>query len=359
MTDTTITSANSVINFSREVMTEYFNRSGFAMYTGENDNYVIQVKNEFQGKQGNKVSFPIIGQLKGDGVTGSEQLWGNEEDLTNTAVLVELGYLRNGVRVTSAEGFKSQFDVLKAARPLIVNWAAGKLRNSILTAMGSVLAPTAYAGTTDTVDINIPYNLATAAQISTHITNNSDRIYAGGLGITSQADIASKATKISTPEDLIAINTAVRSTLIDNFPIKPVETDDDAGYKWYVHFVDTYTFSQIKTALLSVNQMGEVRGKENPLYRAGDIVFDGVTYRQIPELQESALSLSNGTTDVNVHRSYVCGAQSVLLSYGRADTIRTQDFDYGFQSGVAIETCRGIQKASVNGKGLLMEVYTV
>ena len=359
MTDTTIKAGNSVINFSREVMTEYFNKSGFAMYTGESENNVIQIKNEFNGKQGNKVSFPIVGQLKGDGVSGSAQLWGNEEELSNTAILVELGYLRNGVRVTSAEGFKSQFDVLKTARPLIVNWAANNLRNRIIEAMGSILVPNDFLGTTDTVDINVPYASATPAQITAHIANNADRIYAGGATITSQADIATNAKKITSPEDLIAINTAVRETLIDAYPIKPIEADDDAGYKWYVHFVDTYTFAQIKTALIQVNQMGEVRGKSNPLFREGDIVFDGVTYRQIPELQNAAVSISNGTSNVNVHRSFVAGAQSVLLSYGRADTIRTQDFDYGFQSGVAIETCRGISKGSVNGKGLLFEVWTI
>lgn len=355
MSDTKIMSANATINFSKEVMTAYFNKSGFAMYTGKDENKVIQIKNEFNGKQGNKVSFPIVGQLHGDGVSGSDQLWGNEEILTNTAAVVELGFLRNGVRVTSAEGFKTQFDVLSTAKPLIINWAANALRTSILTNLSGILVPTSWAGTTDTVDVTIPYATATDAQKSAHFANNAGRIYAGGATIASEADIFTNAKKITSPEDLIAINTAVRETLTDAFPIKPVDTDEDAGYKWYVHFVDTYTFAQIKLALVQVNQMGEVRGRENPLFREGDIVFDGVTYRQIPELANYAIT--NGT--VTARRSFVCGAQALLLSYGRNDQIKSQEFDYGFQAGVAIETCRGITKASVDGKGLVMEVYTI
>ena len=122
MAVTTPVSPNQVIKFARSVMVEYFNKSGFAKYTKKSSNAIIQIRNEQMGKPGMQINFPILRQLSGDGVTGSAQLWGNEEAIQNTADVVTLAYLRNGVQITDNEGSKSAHDTLTEARPLLVHW---------------------------------------------------------------------------------------------------------------------------------------------------------------------------------------------------------------------------------------------
>ena len=346
MAITTPMTANQVIKFAKSVMTEYFNKSGFAKYTKTSSNAVIQIKNEQMGKPGMQINFPILRQLSGDGVTGSTQLWGAEEAIQNSADVVTLQFLRNGVQITDNESNKTMYDVLTEARPLLVNWSAGKLRAEIISNLGGVLVPTAYGlnGSTDTVDTVIPYASATTAQKDAHFANNADRILpvGGNVGdITAEADFT-KATKITSIDDVLNVTAAVRDTLAGEFPVTPVASDDDTGSRSYIWFVDNTVFSQIKAAIASQIAQADVRGPDNDLMQNGDLYFDGVVIRLIPELRNAVV----GT----VHRSFICGAQAVILSYGRPDEIKTQEFDYQFQHGVAIATCRGTKKTSFNGK---------
>ena len=343
---------NQIVKFSRDVFVEYFNKSGFAKYTKTSSNAIIQVKNEQMGKPGMQVNFPVLRQLTGDGVSGSTQLWGSEEALQNTTDVVTLTFFRNGVQITDNESGKSAFDILAQARPLLVNWSAGKLRKDIITNLSGILVPTAYGllGSTDPVDTVIPYATATDAQKSAFYANNSDRVFAGGVGtIATEADIATKATTITSIADVLEITAAVRDTLAGSFPITPVMADDDTGSKTYVWFVDNYVFSKIKGAIASEIAMADVRGPDNDLMQNGDLYFDGVVIRLIPEQKEEMI----GT----VHKSFICGAQALILSYGRGDKIEVQNFDYNYQHGVAISTCRGVKKTSYNG--VQMNVFTV
>lgn len=362
---TTVLTPNQVIEFSKTVMTEYFNQSGFAKYTNTSANAIVQIRNEFINKPAAQVNFPVLRQLTGDGVSGSKQLWGNEEVLPNSTDVVTIAYIRNGTQITNQQNAQSEIDILNQARPILVNWAANKLRKDIMAQLCGVLVPSTYTAlgsTTDTVDDVVAYASATAAQKATHFANNSDRIYAGGTGtVTSETDIADKAASITSVDDYLAITAAIRNTLAGSFGVRPVESNNDTGTKTYVWFVDNYVFSKIKAALASQLAMADVRGTDNDLMQNGDLYFDGVVVRLIPELQNSALTLTNSSSaSVNVHRSFVCGAQAILLAYGARDVIKMQTFDYEFQHGVSIACLRGLKKSSYNGVEMgVMEIFSI
>lgn len=367
MAITTVLTPNQVIEFSKSVMTEYFNESGFAKYTKPSPNAIIQIKNENIGKPAAQINFPVLRQLTGDGVSGSQQLWGSEEVLQNSADTVTLNYIRNGTQITAQQSVQTEMDILQQARPILVNWAASKLRKDVITNLSGILVPTTYTAlgsSSDTVDDIVAYASATAAQKAAHYANNSDRIYAGGTGtVTSETDIADKATSITSIDDYLAITAAVRETLASakGFGVRPVEANSDTGTKTYVWFVDNYVFSKIKAALASQLAMADVRGTDNDLMQNGDIYFDGVVVRLIPELQNEALALTNSSSaSVNVHRSFICGAQAVILAYGERDRILRQEFDYEFQQGVAISCLRGLKKTSYNGTEMgVFEVFSI
>jgi hypothetical protein len=52
-------------------------------YMGKSENNIIQLRTELLSEAGKTINIPLIASLKGSGVTGSQVLDGNEEDLQN------------------------------------------------------------------------------------------------------------------------------------------------------------------------------------------------------------------------------------------------------------------------------------
>ena len=91
-----------------------------------------------------------------------------------------------------------------------------------------------------------------------------------------------------------------------------------------------------------------MRGKSNPLYTDGDLIWDGVIIREVPEIASYA-DVGNGGT-VDVAPCYLCGAQAVAHVIGKRWASATEERDYGFVTGAAIAGFFGTEKLFYNGK---------
>jgi len=88
----------------------------------------------------------------------------------------------------------------------------------------------------------------------------------------------------------------------------------------------------------------------NPLFQDGDLIYDGVIIRQIPEISDyttnvwtSLLTAGNGSS--RVEPAFLCGQQAAVLGWGQMarPTFRKED-DYGFINGVGTEMAYGVSK---------------
>jgi hypothetical protein len=92
------------------------------------------------------------------------------------------------------------------------------------------------------------------------------------------------------------------------------------------------------------------RGKSNPLFTDGDLVYDGVIIREVPEI---------GALASNVGQVFLCGAQALGHVIGKRWASSTEGRDYGFVNGVAIAGYFGTQKLVFNGvQNGMVNVYT-
>ena len=81
----------------------------------------------------------------------------------------------------------------------------------------------------------------------------------------------------------------------------------------------------------------------NPIFRGGDLIYDGLVIREITEIRE--LPALTGTLVGPVERMYLCGAQAACVAWAQRTrtTLRKED-DYGYQYGVGFNELRGISK---------------
>jgi hypothetical protein len=135
--------------------------------------------------------------------------------------------------------------------------------------------------------------------------------------------------------------------------IRPYRTKD--GYEWYVCFVGSNTFrdlkgdSDIKNSRLYA--MTRDKGEDNnPLFQDGDVVYDGVIVRQVPEISSYVTNtwtglLNAGATTGRVEPVFFCGKQALVCAWGQMakPTFRKED-DYGFVTGAGVEMAYGCAK---------------
>ena len=81
MTDTTVATGLRVQEWDDKFFTEYIQHNLFKADMGTDENSIIHVKENLTKKKGDSITFALVNRLTGAGVTGSNTLEGNEEDM--------------------------------------------------------------------------------------------------------------------------------------------------------------------------------------------------------------------------------------------------------------------------------------
>ena len=148
-----------------EFFTDYVRASRFKRYMGTDEGSIIQLKEDLSKKKGDSVTFALVNELVGDGVTGNQTLKGNEERLGSRSHKVTVDVLRHAVVVDDWDVQKSVIDLRNAAKTQLREWAQKKLRDGITNALGQI--------------DGVNYTSSSAAQRNTWTANNSDRVLFG------------------------------------------------------------------------------------------------------------------------------------------------------------------------------------
>lgn len=343
----TVTAADNVVTkFLADFFKEFIRGNLFAPYTGAGSNNPIVIK------QGRKiVSIPLVAKLSGDGVEGSATLDGNEEILANFAATLTPTYKRNGVRLDAEEREKPAIDLMRAGREMLMHWGQEKVRDEIIKfGLGSLKS----AGTRVTVDDS-------TADINTTgdlwVVDNSDRVlYGAVVGNLSAGDHSASLANVDTTADQLTgdIVRLVRKIARSADPIiRPIKVE--GGTETYVLFVGTHAMLKLKEDLETLHSNAGVRGEGNPLFRPGDLLWDNVVIREIPEITtimtNSTYYATAGASNKKVEPCFLCGAQAVGYGLGqRPKLITDPDKDYKFQPGVAVELKHQMDKFVYNSK---------
>ena len=343
---------------------EYVRQSRFMPYMSNSDiNKGGIILTKFQNEEEAKrtINIPFIGRLKSAGVTGATVLDGIEEELTNFNCPITIDWRRNAVRLPKSTTFRTEINLWDAAKDALRVWESEKLRDDIIHAFAHVVI--------DTNGTIVPFDQASTAQQNTWLTNNPDRMLFGALNsnqaagnyASSVANVASTAKASSAMMGL-----AKRIAKLADPHIRPFRVEDGDGREFYVAFHGARTFRDLKADTTIVNANTSARAREglglekNPIFQDGDLIYDGVIHREIPEIDAYCAGIANpnggvafngaGAAGADVRPIFVCGGGSVGVAWGQEPTPRTDMIkDYGFRPGVAIEELLGVKKINFNG----------
>lgn len=336
---TTVATANVVKQWDSQNYREFVRKSRFFRYTGPDANNIIHVKQDLSKKAGDQITISLVAALTGAGQTGNGLLEGNEEALANYGWPIMVETRRHAVAVTDWDMQKTEIDLRNEAKYQLTTWGMQKLRTDILNAMGAIYDGSTYAN----------YASASEANKDTWLANNSDRVLFGALkSNNSSNDHSASLANLNTTTDVLnyqMVSLMKRMAKMASPIVPPVRVKEDE--EWYVCFVPTLPFRDLKASLASINQNAEVRGKENPLFTDGDLQWDGVVIREIPEIA----SIGNvGASSAPVYPTYFCGAQAIGHAIAQRWETRTDVRDYQFVNGVAVHDVTGTKKTFFNNK---------
>jgi N4-gp56 family major capsid protein len=312
----------------------YVRSNRFNRYMGTDSNAVIQIKEDLTKAAGDRIHLALITELTGAGVTGDSLLEGNEEALSQYECPITVATRRNAVAVTMNNEQFTGIDLRNAAKAQLKNWAMKKLRTDIINALGSDDGTTAYASVTE-------------GEKDTWLAANADRVVFGD-GTTAaaytdhSADLALVTSSMTLTKEIVSL---MKATAENASPIvRPVVVGEDSEN--YVMFVGSGAFRDLKADLAQTLREAEVRGDGNPLFKDGDLMYDGVVIRKIQEIPATG---TVGATSARLEPIYLCGAQALGVAWAQRTRSRTEERDYGFVHGVAIHEMLGVSKLMFNG----------
>lgn len=351
-----------------EYVTPYLRMSGLDRYMGRGTNAIIRTLSEGVTNGGKAVVMPLIGLIRGEGVSGSQVLEGNEEDMDTYADEIRVNWRRNGVKVPKSTSYGTSLDLLNAAKPRLRDWAANRvLKMGLIQQMQGIVVPGTTVTDTDGStyqgpDTVVPYAQASAAQRNTFIVNNADRVLFGadianassGVMATALANVDNTNDKltpalISKAKRMAQETGTIASTSANNIsPITPYQTAD--GEEWFVMFVHPRAMRDLRNdpTMTQANRDARERGENNPLFRGGDLLWDGVIIRELFDLE---LITGAGAAGIDVAHNFLAGQSALAVAWGQEPRVITdRDQDYQFRPAVVVEELIGIKKTSFAGK---------
>lgn len=367
MADTNARSGLTPQQWDDEVFTEYVRENRFNVYQGTDENAMIHMKEDLTRKPGDKITFAAARSI-GGGVTGNTVLKGNEAELDTRSMAVTVRPIRNAIVVTDWDEQKSAVSLRRLARPTLKTWAFEKWREDIITALKSV--PNA-AG------VMVPWETATAAERNAWLVANSDRVQFGKLVSNGSSGVVATAlATIDNTDDKMTgavLSLAKRRAVQARPRMRPYRLAK-GDQEWYVAFMNPPAFRDFAAdaAVQAANRDARERDvKTNPLFTGGELVWDGMIVREIPEmgLPVAADATSIGQTGgilanagagaaVDVGFTFLMGAQAIGAGWARRLKSVVDEDDYEFRHGVGVMEIRGVEKLMF-GKGADSDTQTL
>lgn len=349
MATTSVPTNARVIKWQRDYYREYIRANRFSKYIGADESAPIQLNEDLTKSIGETINFELVNRLAGNqntatgavsgqvsGVTGYNTLEGNEEALGIRNFRVAVNRTRWAVVHDRLDEQFSAIDLVESKRATLMDWSKENIRDRIILALHSVSTD----GSTHQA-----YASANATDRNTWLTNNSDRFIFGATTANYSGVHATDLQNVDTTNDkFTGANLKVLKDVAKqaNPKIRPIKVNDEEEY--YVVFTGTNTFRDLQADLATLNQAlvqgGESR-RDNPIFTSGDLMYDGMVIREIPEI----LGLGTvGASSAKVMPAFLLGAQAIAYAVAQRSKMIQNVRDYEASQGAGVELVDAVAK---------------
>ncbi len=308
---------------------------------------------------GKTVNLPYVADLKGDGVQGTVRLAGNEEELATYNQAITVNYNRHAVVVKDPDERFTGLELRDEARMGLQSWATRGLREDLTTAfmaydfdsyLKGKLADNPSAKALRPVEA---YTAIPEAKKNAFLAANSDRFLFGAATSNHVGQTHAQAlTSLDYAADRMStsiVSLAKEIAESTDQAITPWQVDEDEGTERWVLFVGTRTMRDLMRdpEMRAANRDARIRGEDNPIFRSGDLMWEGVIIRQIRDIP---VIRGVGAAGGDVQPAFLCGAGAVGAAWGQRPVSKTKkEDDYDFEHGVGIQEIRGVAKLGRGG----------
>ncbi|CAB5222446.1 Protein of unknown function DUF4043 [uncultured Caudovirales phage] len=351
MADFSLATASQRKAWANTAHMEYVRRSRFAGYINNTSNAIIQGYTDLEKKAGDTLNIPLFYKLTGAPVTGETPIVGNETPLDNFNCGVPVALRGKGVAITKNQTFRTELDIMNAAKESLTRYFGELLRDDFIEAFGSVVT---------TGDTTVNYGLASAANRNAFAAGNQDRLFFGATsGYNATWATALGNVTAAQTTTIARLGVMKRLAMQASPAITPYQVNDEMGREYFVAFHGSRTFRDLKASSEAQQANREVRPRDvenNPIMQDGDLIFDGIIHREVPEIDAWAAANgfnTAGAASAPIRPVYLCGTQSLFVAYAQRPQAGTEKSDIptlNRRMTVGMDEIIGIKKAAFNGK---------
>ena len=357
MSLSTIQSNNKLVQYRKELIKEYVRENLFSPYMGDAPNSIIRTLYDPK-KGGEQINVPLVRSLTGT-AKSTGTLTDQEEAISNYGMRVWVDWARHAVATNDAEEQKDSADIFGEAKPLLSDWGKELQRDEIIQAfmaLPSESAPSGLGGSAGQRVNGMLYSDATATPLNAWAAANSDRIlYGNAVGNYSGTHVTDLAKVDVTADKFVASSVSLmkRIAKLADPRIRPYKTK--SGYEYYVAFAGTTSFRDLKADLKTSNTDARPRSEDNIIFQDGDLQWDGVIIREVPEIDSFVNDVwtssitgnlkTGGDSSSRIAPVFLCGQSALSMPWAQMPTPTFRDqTDYQFIKGAGIKMCYGVAK---------------
>jgi N4-gp56 family major capsid protein len=293
--------------------------SYFSKFMSEKGDNIVHTTSKLEKDKGDRVTFTIRMRATGDGVTGSTQLEGKEEDLDTYTMDLTLEEYRHAVKVERGISEKrATFEITDEGEQAIKDWGTEKV---------------------DKICFDAIYDTPTKIFYKT----SSSAVLAGSAA-TAKSTIRAADSKL-TPQMISTVKAwATTGGNRAYVPLRPVKIKGKSYYVLLVHPDVLYDLRANSDFMQAVRE-AEVRGSENPLFTGSEAIWDNVV---IHTHENCPIAADGGAGSEPWSRAKLLGAQALCFGWGRRPEVIQEDFDYKKKVGYAWDAIMAAEKSQFN-----------
>ena len=297
--------------FSSEVMHEGRNRSFFSRFTSAKGDNVIWRRNDLRAS-GKGVIYPFVRSLSEPGVTGTDRLIGNEENLTQHQIWIGCKVMRHAVARYDQDQLWLPWSLDTETKNALINWYSDKLDARLIDALSKDCTNVLYAPNAAGVWPTAENQITAANKLTSNALN----------GLKAVIDVS---WKIFTPVKVAEFGKKYNIGLFHPNVINDLRTDPD----W-----------------IEIQKLSAERGSTNPLFTGAEGVLHGTICWSYDKIHVTA----TGAAGEKVYHNLILGERASIHAEKQAMKTIEQLDDYEEVLGRGVRSVEGIEKVVIENE---------
>lgn len=312
---------------------EFFQTNPFAPYSGTSENNPIRMKEDFQSKRGNGITFEFITKLGKGVILDRQPLRGHESQLGEYGDVAYWRMRKQALAFHEMDADLAAIDMRRACKVTLRNWSDEDLKFETIDRLQDVGAT-----------CSVPWTTATAADKNAWVAAQPDRALFGSVRSNYSTTFATAIGNVDSTNDKLSrsiVGLAKRMALTASPRITPIRVESRMNRRYYVMFAHPFAFRDFVADTDTVQSQVKIIEKNEEIFLGGDREYDGVI---VHEVDDMPIYTGIGNGGIDVAPCFLMGTEALGMAMKSRYRSRTEKNDYDQEQGLAMIGKWGMKK---------------